>query len=100
MYFSCTIDLDYVTVETKSIVTKSPLFWDIRPCSPLKDNRRFGTTYRLHLQGRRISQARNHHEALATCFMLVYCLAYSYYILYLIVSQEIGLFITTAVRTS
>jgi hypothetical protein len=29
------------------------------PCSPLKSKRRFGGTYRLQLQGRRISQARN-----------------------------------------
>jgi hypothetical protein len=30
-----------------------------RPCSPLKVNRRFGGTSRLHLQARKISQARN-----------------------------------------
>jgi hypothetical protein len=34
-------------------------FWDITLCSPLKVNRHFGGTCRLHLQGRRISQARN-----------------------------------------
>jgi hypothetical protein len=28
-------------------------FWDMTPCSPLSFNRRFGGTYRLHLQGRR-----------------------------------------------
>jgi hypothetical protein len=38
---------------------KSSIFWDITPCSPLKVNRRFGGTCRLHIQGRRISQARN-----------------------------------------
>jgi hypothetical protein len=27
---------------------KSSIFWDITPCSPLKVNRRFGETYRLH----------------------------------------------------
>jgi hypothetical protein len=32
---------------------------DITPCSPLKINRSFGGTFRLHLLGRRISQARN-----------------------------------------
>jgi hypothetical protein len=31
------------------------IFWDITPCSPLKIKRRFGGTYRLHLQGRKIS---------------------------------------------
>jgi hypothetical protein len=30
---------------------KSNIFWDITPCSPLRVNRRFGGTYRLHLQG-------------------------------------------------
>jgi hypothetical protein len=38
-------------------------FWDIRRCSPLV-NRRFRGTYRLHLQGRRISQARNQRESM------------------------------------
>jgi hypothetical protein len=42
---------------------KNSVLWDITPCSPLKVNRSFGTTCRLHLQCRRISQARNQHEA-------------------------------------
>jgi hypothetical protein len=42
---------------------KSYLFWDITPCSPLKVNRRFGGTYRLHLQGRGMSRARNQRES-------------------------------------
>jgi hypothetical protein len=33
--------------------------------------------YRLHLLGRRLSQARNQLCLLPTCFMLVFCLAYS-----------------------
>jgi hypothetical protein len=41
---------------------KRSVFWDITPYSPLKINRRFGRTC-LHLQGRRISQARNQHES-------------------------------------
>jgi hypothetical protein len=36
---------------------------DITPYSPLKVNRRFGGTYRLHLQGRRISPTRNQRES-------------------------------------
>jgi hypothetical protein len=40
-------------------VMKSSVFWDITPRSPLKVNWRFGGTYRLHFQGRRMSQARN-----------------------------------------
>jgi hypothetical protein len=33
---------------------KSSVFLDITPCSPLKVNRRFGGTYRLHLRSRRL----------------------------------------------
>jgi hypothetical protein len=43
---------------------KSTVFWDITPCSPLKVNRRFGRTYRLHLQCR--SRARNQREIMFT----------------------------------
>jgi hypothetical protein len=39
---------------------KSSIFWDIEL---LKVNGRFGGTCRLHLQGQRISQARNKREA-------------------------------------
>jgi hypothetical protein len=39
------------------------IFWDITPCSSLKVNRRFGGTYILHLQARRIIQARNQQPA-------------------------------------
>jgi hypothetical protein len=56
------------------------VFWDIGPCSPLKVNRTFGATCRLHLQGRSIRQGRNQHEAgskLSTCSLLVYSLACS-----------------------
>jgi hypothetical protein len=42
---------------------RSSIFWDTTPCSPLKVNRRFGRTYRLHLQGRRIRRARNQRES-------------------------------------
>jgi hypothetical protein len=41
--------------------------WDMTPCSPLKINRHFGRTYRLHLQYRRIRLGRN-QSLLATCF--------------------------------
>lgn len=40
-----------------------PILWDITPCRQLKFNRRFGVTRRLHLQGGRVSQARNEHVA-------------------------------------
>jgi hypothetical protein len=42
---------------------KSTIVWDITPWSPLKVNRSFGGTYRLHLQGRRISRGRNQPES-------------------------------------
>jgi hypothetical protein len=31
---------------------KSIIFWNMTPCSPLSFNRRFGGTYRFHLQGK------------------------------------------------
>jgi hypothetical protein len=39
------------------------IFWDITPYNPLKVNGHFGGTCRLHLQDRRISHARNEHDA-------------------------------------
>jgi hypothetical protein len=54
---------------------KSSIFWDITPCSPFNVNRRFGGTCRLHLQGPRISQGRNHYISLVynvLCFSFYY----------------------------
>jgi hypothetical protein len=51
---------------------KNSVFWDITPCIPLKVNRCLRGTCRLHLQGRRISQARNQHARrwqLEGCFL-------------------------------
>jgi hypothetical protein len=42
---------------------KSSIFGGITPCNPVKDNRRFGGTYRLHLQARTVSMEGNQHEA-------------------------------------
>jgi hypothetical protein len=57
---------------------KTTVFWDITPCTPLKVNRRFGRIYRLHLQGRKMSRARNQLEScLPPPFTLVSCSAYS-----------------------
>jgi hypothetical protein len=33
---------------------KNAVFWDVAPCRSCEINRRFGGTYRLHLQGRKI----------------------------------------------
>jgi hypothetical protein len=62
-------------------VMKSSIFWDSRPCSLLKVNGRFGETCRLHLQGPKISRARNQREValLATCFHAVPLLALFFY---------------------
>jgi hypothetical protein len=70
---------DYVGFEVLTAVTmKNSIFWDITPHSPVKVDRRFGGTYCLRLQGRRVSEARNQHKDLfAVCFILVSCLAYS-----------------------
>jgi hypothetical protein len=36
-----------------AVVKKSNIFWDMTPCTPLSCARRFGGTYRLHLQDQR-----------------------------------------------
>jgi hypothetical protein len=43
-------------------VLKSFASWGRRPCILMNINRHFGGTYRFHLQGRRISKARDQHE--------------------------------------
>jgi hypothetical protein len=52
---------------------KSTVFWDITPCSPLRVNRRFGGTYRLHLQGRKNKFRKKSRESRCT---LVSCWTY------------------------
>jgi hypothetical protein len=99
----------------KLIVTlKSSIFCNIIPCSPLKVNRRFGGTRHLHLQSRRMSQARNQHEttAPASCWFLAYYSALNIEMTYSSETSvdfhwttrryipEARLFIITAVRTS
>jgi hypothetical protein len=54
-----------------AVVMKSTVFRDITPCNPLKTNRRFRETYRLHLQSR-ISRV-----GLPSASTLVTCWAYS-----------------------
>jgi hypothetical protein len=41
------------------VCLKTSVFWARTPCSPSKFNWRFSVTYCHHLQGRRISHARN-----------------------------------------
>jgi hypothetical protein len=45
------------------MAVKSSILWDITPCIMAIENRRFETTYSNHLQGQRVSQARNQHKA-------------------------------------
>jgi hypothetical protein len=52
-----------------AVVMKSIIFWDMMPCSPLSCNQRFGGTYRLHLQGRRIISART--SLLPACLLVL-----------------------------
>jgi hypothetical protein len=37
------------------VIMKSSIFWDMKPCIPLKANRRFGGEFRLYIQGRTIT---------------------------------------------
>jgi hypothetical protein len=59
--------LEEMWEETVTAYFENPLkrtvFWDIMPCIPLKVNRPFGGIYRLHLQDRKISRARNQRES-------------------------------------
>jgi hypothetical protein len=59
LYFFCTVTWDTTNMTT----VKSTIFLDITPCSPLKVYRRFGGTYRFHLQGWKISRTRNERES-------------------------------------
>jgi hypothetical protein len=65
------------------VVMNTTIFCNITPCSPLKIKKRFGETYRLNLQGRKIHRGRNRREnrwhselCLTLDFILVSCTAY------------------------
>jgi hypothetical protein len=99
--------LSYLYKVKLIIELKSPIFWDIMPCSQLRISRRFGATCRLH---------QSEQLLLAVFMMLVSCLAYSSTPkmeaicsskrrltlngLHGVVSHMIGLFVTIGVRTS
>jgi hypothetical protein len=93
----------------RTLHLKSSIFWDITSCSQLKMNRRFGGSCRIHIQGRRISQARNQREARSYLLILrpwrwrwhvppKRRLTFNW--LHGVISQKRELFITTTVRTS
>jgi hypothetical protein len=56
------LDLRFFTAA----VMKNSVFWDVTPYRQFIFERRFGGTYRLHLQGRRIREARTQH-VVVTC---------------------------------
>lgn len=68
-------NLDCVGFEVLTVVImKSTVFWNVTPRSMLKVSRCFWGTYRLLLQGQRISRARKQHSA---CHLLsLWFLAY------------------------
>lgn len=57
--------------------SQSAVFCDATPCSPVRVHRRFEGTYCLHLQERKLNQARNQHGSACQLLLLVYCLAFS-----------------------
>jgi hypothetical protein len=98
------------------------MFWDMTPCSPVSVNRRFGGTYRLHLQGRRNELSKKptckqKKQQLAcrllACWFLSELISSTLKRRYVspkrrltlnglhgVISQKMILFITTAVKTS
>jgi hypothetical protein len=59
-----------------AVVLKNSIFGDAILYDLLKENRRFGGTFRLHPQGQRISKTRNQRKTdlLAACFLRIYAL--------------------------
>jgi hypothetical protein len=56
-------------LRNKDVTMKNAVFWDVMPCRSCV-NRRFGGTYRLHLQGRKNPRARNKREQVAAIISL------------------------------
>jgi hypothetical protein len=62
--------IKFVRFEVFTAVTmKNAVFWDVAPCKYFV-NRRFGGTYRLHLQGIRNPRAMNQREQVALSLQL------------------------------
>jgi hypothetical protein len=59
-------------------ILRSDILWNVTPCSPIVVDRRFVGTYCLHLQGRRVSQARNQQEASGKHYSFFYDIEYHY----------------------
>jgi hypothetical protein len=57
-----------------AVTMKNAIFWDVAPCRS-SVNRRFGGTYRLHLQGRKIrtgGSVCSHQLMLVPCSRIFY----------------------------
>jgi hypothetical protein len=101
-------------INTNLSLMQNSVFWDKTSCSPLKVNRRFGGTYRLHLQSRIISRARYRRKSrwqAEICFRAGFLFGLffdtedgggrlTFNGLHGVISQKIELFITTSVGTS
>jgi hypothetical protein len=55
----------------KALTMESSVFWIIRPSSPVKVNRLFRGTYRLHSHVRRVGQKRKQNEAGRDVFLFL-----------------------------
>jgi hypothetical protein len=55
--------------------SKNSICWGVKPFSLVKLNRRFERIYRLRFQGKRLSEARNHNQAIGkqifTCCLFI-----------------------------
>jgi hypothetical protein len=80
-----------VFLKVKNLIKKSPVFWDMTLCSPLKVNWRFGGTYRFHL-------SLFDPEKGGDMFPLKRRLTFNG--LHSVILQKIVLFITSTVRIS
>jgi hypothetical protein len=64
--------LNWATLlPTKYFILKNAVFWGVAPCRCSGLNRRFGGSYRLHLQGRKISERRTSESPNKSLIMAV-----------------------------
>jgi hypothetical protein len=87
----------FVLGTRTAICLKSIIFWDVTPSSVLSCNRRFGGTYRLHLQGRRKQVLA---EIISSTLKIEAICSSELNRLHGVTSQKMILFIITAVKTS
>jgi hypothetical protein len=54
---------NFMNATYTQVTLNSSVFWDTMPFNPLIIHTHLGETSHLHLQGRKVSQARNQHES-------------------------------------